>query len=444
MRSLSPILLAATLAILTLGGLQPAAAEPLTLEDAFAHALRHNRNLLAGEENVRQAELQRRHAWTIMGPSLDAQATHAWQNEITSALPGPDPAGPPQEIVIRPAQTATMQLNATQPLFVGALIPALQAAGNQRRLARHNMDDAREQVLFNVANLYFNTVAAAEFVSLQEQSRENLVAHLDIARTRFEVGETPRMGVLQAQIELTRAEAALARARNDERNARAALANLLGMAEVPRLVSASELIAAATPAEFPEDPAEQARTHRSDLLAAQSQVDLARDGRNTQWWQFSPSVIASGNIQRQTDPGAFGDEDMWMVAVTLNIPLIDRGSRIVSLQESFSQIRQAEILREATSNEIQLDLQTAQSQLEVTRQNLRVAYEQVALSEENFELTTLSFEHGLATSLDVIDANQALLSSQVNLIQEQFNLQLDTLNYFRAMGLLEEHLAQKR
>ena len=484
MRYLLPLLFAASLALYD-GSMTSAVAQPLSLEDAFAHALRHNRNLLAAEENVRQADLQRRQAWTIMGPTVDAQASHSWQNEITSPLPGADPTAPAliippidgecplpddgipddmalptdplqpgpacvytqmaeQEIVVRPSRSATFQLSANQPLFVGALIPALQAAANQRRLARHNLDDAREQVLYNVANLYFNTVAAQEFVALQEQSRDNLQAHLDIAETRFEVGETPRMGVLQASIELRRAEAALTRARNDERNARAALANLIGMEDLPPLQSAAELVADVQLPDFPDDPLEEARRHRSDLLAARTQVDLARDNRNSTWWQFSPSIFASGNVQRQTDPGAFGDEDTWTVMLMLNVPLIDRGSRIVSLQESQSQIRQAEILRRATSEEVRLELQTTQSQIEVTRQNLGVAHEQVELAEENFEITTLSFEHGLATSLDVIDANQALLSAHVNLIQEQFNLQLDTFNYFRAMGLLLEHVSQER
>ncbi len=471
-----------TALIVSLAALPAHAQQTLTLQAAFNLALQNNKNLLAARESIDQAVIQGRKAWTIMGPSVEAQAAQSWNNEIVTQFAATDPrepvlitptnpdfscpdpttlapgdftsptginAGPAcvfsqptfQDVIVRPGTSRTLTLSGTQPIFIGGLIPALQAAGDQKELARANFSDAREQVLYNVANLYYNTVAAERFVELQRQSYENLQKHLASTRTKYEVGQIPRMGVLQAQIELTRAAAALSRARNDYLNAQAALANLIGITELPRLSSPDAMTTATwVPSEFPTDPTQAALANRSDLRASMQQLELAKTSRNSVWWRFAPSVVATGQIQRNTDPGAFGEQDSWTVMAVASIPLIDKGQRVVDLQDSFSRIRQAELMLEAKQNEVRLDIQTSRSKLEVTRQNLAVAEEQMQLADENYQITTLSFENGLATSLDVIDANQALLGAEINLLRERFNLQLDTLNYLRALGLLEEEL----
>ncbi len=451
-----------------------AGAQTLTLEEAFRVALANNYNLRAAREGVDQAYIQRRKAWSIMGPTVSAQASHSWNNEVTAQLPVNDPrqpvlisqAGPGgctpgavtqptpivsgpacvfsqpsfQDIVVRPGTSQAVSLNGTQPIFVGQFFPALSAANDSIRMARANVESAQETVLYNVASLYFNTVAAEQFTALNRQSFANLREHLAAAQTRFEVGQIPRLGVLQAQIELTRAEAALLRSDNDHRNARAALANLLGVAEIGTLQAPEELVAQQITYEFPENPTDAALSNRADLQATAEQLEMARSGRTANWMKFAPSLVANGQYQKNTDPGAFGAADNWTVMLVLNVPIIQAGTRVFDLQESWSRIRQAEVMLEAKKNEVRLDVQTTRSNLDVTRRNLTVAEQQRQLAQENYAIARVSFENGLATSLDVIDANQALLGAEINFLREQLNLRLDTLNYLRAVGLLRERI----
>lgn len=451
----------------------PAAGAPLTLEEAYRQALQNNPQLQAAREGVAQAEAKVNKAWTYLGPTVNGQISHSWNNEVTAAFPYDDPRRPGflsrpgldgncplppdaaalgttmttgpacfvkepsfRDIVVRPAESTTLSLSGTQPLFTGQFIPGLQMAREGREIARASLAGAKEQVLYNVANLYFNTAAAERFVRLSAQSFSNLQDHLKTAEAKFAVGQIPRMGVLQAQIEVTRAQASLARARNDYQNAKLALGNLIGAQAPLELLSAEDLTATTYTAVYPADPTAEALKNRSDVAVSNSQVELARDGKNFAWLAYSPTLLLNGNIQHTDQPGSFGSEDSWTLMLMLNVPLIQGGGRIFDLQENYSKIRQAENMHQAKKLEVQLDVQSAFSKLQVTRENLAVASKQRELAQENFAITKISFENGLATSLDLIDANQTLLGAEINETREQLNERLDTLNYMRSLGLL--------
>lgn len=469
MRSLGS--LAAFTALLAVAA--PAAGAPLTLEDAYRQALANNPQLQAAREGVEQADAKVKKTWTYLGPTVNGQISHSWNNEVTASFPYDDPRKPGlltrpgldgncplppdaaalgttmttgpacfvkepsfNEIVVRPAESTTLSLSGTQPIFTGQVIPALQMAREGREIARASLAGAKEQVLYNVANLYYNTAAAERFVRLSEQSFSNLQDHLKTAQAKFAVGQIPRMGVLQAQIEVTRAQASLARARNDYQNAKLALANLIGAQGPIELQSAEDLTATTYTAVYPADPTAEALANRSDVAVANSQVEIARDGKNLAWLAFSPQLMLNGNIQRTDQAGAFGAKDNWTVMLVLNVPLIQGGGRIFDLTENYSKIRQAETMHAAKKMEVQLDVQSSYSKLQVTRESLAVAVKQRELAQENYAITKVSFENGLATSLDLIDANQTLLGAEINETREQLNERLDTLNYMRSLGLL--------
>jgi outer membrane protein TolC len=453
-----------------------AAAAPMTLDEAYRIAIQNNAQLRAAQESVKQAEINARRAWTYLGPQINGQISHSWNNEVTADFPYTDPRDPgllsppvngscptdPAEvsfgapvsagaacfltrprvnqIVVRPAESTTFTLSGAQPIFQGQTIPALQAAWDAEDMAAANLQYAREQILFSVSQVYYNTAAAERFVRIQEQSLANLRDHLKTAQAKYAVGQIPRMGVLQAEIEVTRAEAAYSRARTDYRNALLAFANLLGIDDVPELESAEALTATTFAVNFPQDPTDAAYKNRGDLEAARKQVELARDQKNVNLLAFAPSLMLNGNIQKVDNPGSFGEEESWTVMLVLNVPLFQSGKRIFDAQESYSQIRQAESQLEAKRNEVKLDVATALAKLEVTQQNLAVAQKQAELSRENYQITKVSFDNGLATSLDLIDANQLLFSAEVNLTREQLNARLEALNVMRSAGLLTSAL----
>jgi outer membrane protein TolC len=459
-------------AALTLAA-QTAAAAPLTLQDAYRQALANNPQMKAAREQVKQAEIQAGKAWTYLGPTLNAQLSHSWNNEVSVDFPYTDPRTPGylikpnldascpvppdpssfgrsvstgavcflqqpkmNKIIVRPSESTTLALQGSQPIFSGQTLPGVQMAYAGEDATRYGVAAAQEQILFGVATAYYGVATAERYARLSDQSLANLRDHLKTAETRFAVGQIPRMGVLQAQIEVTKAEAAAARARNDYQNARLALGNLIGASQPPELPSAEDLTAATFKSDFPADPTAEANQNRGDLKSSEAQLHVAQHNRTFNLMSLSPVLMLNGNLQHTDQPGSFGEKDSWTLMLMLNVPILQGGARIFNVRDGYSKLRQAESTLEAKRAEVRLDVQTAVSKLEVTRQNVAVAAKTRELAQENYTITKVSFENGLATSLDMIDANQALLGAELNFTREQFNLRLDTLNLYRAMGTL--------
>ena len=455
--------------------LTPAAqAQVLTLEDAFQTALERNRDLQNVEENLVQANLQVRRAWSNLLPTMGAQASQTWNNEVVSGFPMTDPQQPAvigrptqegctepvpgedpitpgpvcifsepavEEVVVRPGQSQALSVSVSQPIFVGPSIPGIRMANASREASEADFRSIREQTLYHVAQLYMNTVALERLVRLQEKGYENMRSHLEVAQSRYRVGDASRLSVLQAETEVTRADAALHRTRVEYRNARASLANLLGVESVGRLQPPEELTRfAQIGAPYGEEATSVARSNRGDLMAARKQVDAARHSRTAQAMRFAPSLMASAGLQWDTDPGAFADARSWSVGLTLNVPLFEAGNRIHDLQESASRLRQARTTLLAREQELRVDLEAAFNRLEVSRRNLEVARKQRELARESFTVAETGFAHGAVSGIEVIDTNQTLFSAEVEALRESLNVELDTLNYYRALGLLADVL----
>ena len=449
----------------------------LTLDEALATALEHNRNLQNAEENLVQATLQVHRAWSNLLPRMGAQASQNWNNEVVTGFPITDPQQPAilgrptqegcvepvpgddpitpgpvcifsepavQEVVVRPGQSQALSLSVSQPIFVASTIPAIRGANASREASEADFRAMQEQTLYHVAQLYMNTVALERLVHLQSQSYENMLRHQEVAQTRYELGEASRLSVLQAETEVARAEAAWHRSRVEYLNAMASLANLIGVERVGRLQPPEELTRFAgsdAPYEpYGEDATSVAREKRGDLMAARKQVVAARHARTAQSMRFAPTLMASAGLQWDTDPGAFGDARSWSVGLTLNLPLFEAGTRIHDRRESASRLRQAQTSLLSREQELRVELESAFNRMEVGRRTLTVARKQRALASESFAVAQTGFEHGAVSGMEVIDANQTLLGAEVEALREGLHVELDTLNYYRALGMLTDVL----
>jgi outer membrane protein len=65
---------------------------------------------------------------------------------------------------------------------------------------------------------------------------------------------------------------------------------------------------------------------------------------------------------------------------------------------------------------------------------------QVAFARENYELTSRQFAVGLATNIDVLDANSTLLSAEQQLAAATFDHDVAVLRVYKSLGQLSEHL----
>ena len=365
----------------------------LSLSDAYQQAQVKNLDLKVAHARLEQARLLHDKVWAHQLPRVDAAGIYAHNSqEIATELPtgyslrtvgttslnGPaydpskpistkNPPGTPSNTIIVPSGYETTYflkkdqlaggLTVTVPLIVPELWPKFHEAELGARLATDAVEQARRDVLFGVAQIYYGAASLREAIGVQQRLLDNALGHERDAQTRVQAGALPRIGLVRAQLDRTRAEQDLLRAKNAYAGAKSALAALLDRAPDFEVMRPEDPV-------VPEslvDPEATALTSRVDLKVARQQHELAEETATGVLYKYAPTVAATGALLASNTKAFAPDYEMWSVAVAFKWTLWDGGLREIERKEQ--QLKIAE-------TSAALDSATAKAKDEVRRATL--------------------------------------------------------------------------
>jgi outer membrane protein TolC len=418
-------LLAVTLTVSAAAGTPPV----LTLDEALQAARQNNLDLKVARARLQQAQLASNRAWANYLPTVSVAGTYTRQKEITLPLPGP--TGEPMPVLIQPADQYGAQAEVRQAVLAPSLWPAIRNAGIAEDVAELNTENARREILFAVAQSYFGAASLQEAIRATQFLLEVNTAREADTRKRFEAGTVTKVALLRSQLDRTRAEQDLVRARNAYASARLALATLIQRdaeftVELPPVPSVP-------PAE--EDLAKQALEQRPDVAAMRRNLDLALGRRQGAWLAYAPSVGFSGVYRLNGTPSAFAPRDNWSLTLSAQWVLWDGGVREINLREESARVAEATAQQKQSEARATEEVARARLEYENAQANLSKAEEALSLARETQRLTEISFKAGVATYLEVADANAALTGAEVGAINERLQTSLAALRLLRAAGL---------
>ena len=428
----------------------------LTLDEALTEARQKNLDLRVARARLEQAQVLARKAWSGYLPTLSVGASYT-RNSSEAVLPfvtgyairdvgvptsGEGLPGAPttlslvpssiQDIVIQPANALGAQVELRQAVLAPQLWTAIQSANIAQDVAALSTANATREILFAVAQAYFGAASLQEAIRASERLQEVNQARVKDTQARFEAGTVTRVALLRAQLDLTRSEQDLLRAHNSFASARLALATLLQR-------DANFQLALPPVPEVPEaqqDLATQALEERPDVAAARRNVDLARVRKTGAWLAYAPSLGLNAAYRLSNTGGFTGENSTWAITLGAQWVLWDGGLREASLREESARLAEASALQ--TQAEVRVSEEVARARLEYenARANLSKAEEALSLARESQRLTDISFKAGVATYLEVADANAALTGAEVGFVAERLQTSVAALRLLRAAGML--------
>ena len=168
--------------------------------------------------------------------------------------------------------------------------------------------------------------------------------------------------------------------------------------------------------------------------AARAGLELAEVGRRTVWSKYAPNIFAVARVQSSNARGFTGDYTTWTLGAQLSWTLWDGGQRESELRESAAKLLESRAQLEAAEGKVEDEVRRARYELASAQANQAKANEQLKLARENSTLVNKSFETGVATYIEVVDANAALTAAELNHISEQLSSQLAALRLAKAAG----------
>jgi outer membrane protein len=399
----------------------PASAE--SLQEALSRAYVFNPTLKAARAQLRATDEEVARAKSGFRPTINGQVSRTLQNIDTSPnLPG-------QEGNFL-SNDYSVTLN--QPIFRGfRTINAVKGAQALVEAGREDLRTSEQDVLVNTVTSYVNVVRDQAVLNLQQNNQRVLSEQLRAAQDRFEVGEVTKTDVAQARARASGAASAISQARASLQSSRATYAQLIGNAPGTLRDPGPTRLAPKSQEESlqigeSENPLVLSAIFRE---RAQDHVILQAEG------ELLPSVNLQANYTRSTGgPGVTDRQDVGTVAGVVTIPIYQGGevdARIRQGVETRSQLRhQIDASRELVRANIISAFGTyTAARAQIISDQAQVDANRVALAGVREEEKV-----GQRTVLDVLNAEQELLNSEVSLATSRRNLVVASYQLLSAIG----------
>lgn len=420
----------------------------ITFDEALAVALRQNRPLRVSELESRTARYRVELARGAMLPALDALENYSNANNPTlvfsSLLNQQDFAQNDfaLERLNHPASLSNFQsqIRVTQPVFAGGrLWAAFNASRDAAEVARWRARRERQTTAFAVAEAYYGSVLAERRVAVIEQAlaaahahrakAENLLAHGMVVKA-----DVLRTGVLAGTLEQQRNDA-----RNRLLTAWDAFAHVLGAEDRP-LAPLSRPPELDRPARPPKPALEEliavAINERPELKAARSEIDRARQALQIARAEYLPSVGVAAAYENDSR-ALVRAGNSYTVFVTGQVNLFNGFATSAKIAAARTEIARADELRDELTHGVALEVETAYHALLATVENLAVARQNEAYAAEALKILDDRYASGLATNVEVLDAETAHKEAALGLAQAKVAVLLDRYALKLAIGKLE-------
>lgn len=404
------------------------AGEPrrVTLEEAWALAIGSNESVRIAAEGVRQSDLSITKATSKILPTVTAEGSYTRYSEQKSS----------GSFVTQPDTASRVELKVSQPLYSGGREWA------NRRQAKYGYESskegfelAKEGTVFSTAQAYYSVLKALRDVEIKRSALKRADERLKVASARFAVGEVTKSAVLRAEAESAGAEAELIKSEDNLRDSNDNLKRLIGVeGEIEVVEPAKRSYAEAKLDEYLAKAVEGRRDLKQAVLSERSASEGVKYARGS----FYPSLKLEGSYAlREQDPETtFFQADSASATVTLTFPLFEGFLRKAELDEASSKLRAAELERLSVRRDLEVEVRDAYNNLEYFKALIRSLEKRLSFAEEDYAMVFEQFKYGLATTVDVIDADTNLISAQSALTNARYDSELAVLNLKYTTGTL--------
>ena len=416
------------LPLIATGALFSLSAKAETIFDAMSEAYRTNPDLQAQraylrsvDENVAIAKSGYRPSVSLTGQYSDSNK----DNKDYSAEEG--------------GVSTSLGAQINQPLFSGfSTVNSVKAADSEVRSEQYNLSDYEQEILLNVSEAYLNVVRDQAIVGLQKNNEKLLKKQLEETQERYRVGELTRTDVAQAKSSHAEAVANRIEAEGNLEVSKAIYKQVIG--KNPQDLSEPDNIHKFLPPSF-EKALQYTMDNNFALLQAKEALKSKEYTVKANYGALSPQLSAEGsaaknrnNPKHYGDPTSNVDEYSWGLNAT--IPLYDAG-------EDRARIRKSKYAKWQAQEGVLSARRAAVSSITSSWEAMTSYDAKIKALEEQVDANKIALNGvkkeealGNRTVLDVLDAYQTLLNSQVDVVKARRQYYLSAMQVMQAMGKL--------
>jgi outer membrane protein TolC len=417
------------------------------LAEAVKRGLATNLGPITANDSARAARAQRLQALSSLLPNITANASNT-VTQVNLAAYGfqfhvPSSLGFSIPSVVGPYNYSSLQGSLSQTLFDQVARRNWQSAKAGEQAAGLSAKDAHELVVLAVGGTYLQVLSTAARVASQQAQVNNAQAIYQQAQVRKAAGTNARIDVTRSQVQLQTEQQQLTSLQADYRKQLIGLARLIGLPQDREITLADALDSNAAAVPDAAQAIQQALSQRADLQATAAQVKAAELAVSAAHAERLPTASISGNYG-VIGPNPASTHGVFAVTASVTMPIWMGGRTGADIDEAETTLhqRQAELadqrgrVEQAVRTAL-IDLETAEGQVKVAENNKILAADTLTQARDRFAA-------GVATTVEVVQAQQQVAGADSDYISSLFSMNLARLSLAREMGQTETGLLNSK
>lgn len=397
------------------------------LQGLIEQGLQNNTDLQSAQWRVKEAEATMLSAKLAYLPSFALSP----QGTVSSFDKG------------KAVQTYTLPVTASWEIDIfGRIRNAKRQAKALLEQSRDYKQAVQTQLIAGIANTYYTLLMLDNQLEISIRTEQSWKETVDATRALMEAGLANEAAVSQMEATYYTICTSVLDLKEQINQVENSLSLLL--AEAPHAIQRGLLVGVDTwnsPNGLPKNLSVgipvQMLANRPDVRSAERSLEAAFYATNQARSAFYPSIMLSGNAGWTNSAGSMIVNPGKFIATaigSLTQPLFNKGANIAQLKIARAQQEEAKLsfqqaLLNAGSevNEALVKYQTAQE---------KSAYydRQIISLNKALESTSLLMKHGNTTYLEVLTAQQTLLSAQLSQVANRFTEMQGMINLYQALG----------
>ncbi|WP_040248768.1 TolC family protein [Psychroserpens mesophilus] len=303
--------------------------------------------------------------------------------------------------------------------------------------------DARETIettMLQIFSIYYTVAQLSENTDAIEQTLTISKDRLVRAEYQFDYGQSTKLGVLNAQVDINNDSISLISLQQQLKNTKRDLNVLLGN-------KLSEEFNVDTSIEFmlqlnKEDLLEKTKANNVSLLQAEKNISISKFDIKTNKAQFLPTVDLTGTygwnknnnnaasfVAVSTNTGLSG-------GLSLSWNLFDGGSTLTRVKNAQITLENQQFLKDQLVIEIERNFNNAWDDFQNKLLIYQIQENNIITSQNNFDRTQEKFKIGQATSIEFRQAQLNLLNAELSRNQAKYDAKLAELTVLQLGGEL--------
>ncbi|HET9570899.1 MAG TPA: TolC family protein [Bacteroidales bacterium] len=423
--------------------------EGFSLKQCIDYANKANGNIVNANYDVEIAGRKVKEQIGSMLPQIDGSATYT-DNILLPTQLIPDFLNPGSTEMLK-VQFGTQynlggSVQLTQKLFDPTFPLALKASKLSETQAQQSLKMTKEQSAYSISVTYFQTLVIGKQLSTLRSTLSTSAKQLTSTELRFQNGMAKQIDVDKIRVSFNNLKSQVQQAELNYAQSLSNLKNYMGM-PVSTAIALTDTVMSIDNQSLEALLSDFKVENRTDYQLQEIALKAFEADKERNKAGYLPSLNFTANLAssaQRKEMNFLDSSQPWFTSsaliFSLRIPIFDGLQRQQRIAQANLNIQKSKVKMEQSKQAIQVDLSNYENQYRTAVNNIQNEKENLTLSESVYKNTQLQYQQGVATSLDLVQAENAYNESTNNYFSKLLTLYIARINLEQGKGNLLNYI----